>query len=97
MDTAIYLGTWTNWSRGPIFGSTLTTTKDVGNLLIAFTAFFVAIVATRFWRICCLLLHMYLSTSEPRDAIHHQRQVSNLMDNHLQWLIRLRRVSDHPA
>lgn len=70
----VYLGHWINWSRGPILGSTLTTTRTDGNLLIAFIAFFVAIVAARFWRIICLALHFRLSTDQPGDALYHQRQ-----------------------
>ncbi|KAK4222760.1 hypothetical protein QBC38DRAFT_548978 [Podospora fimiseda] len=70
----VYTGVWTNWSRGPVFGSTLTLTRDRGNLLIAFTAFFVAFVSTRFWRIICIALHRYYSTPNPTDGIHHQRQ-----------------------
>jgi hypothetical protein len=38
----VYLGTWINWSRGPVFGATLTLTRNDANLLIAFVAFFVA-------------------------------------------------------
>ncbi|KAI0839896.1 hypothetical protein F5Y06DRAFT_286321 [Hypoxylon sp. FL0890] len=76
MDDHVYLGTWTNWSRGPVLGRTLTTTKENGNLLIAFTAFFVAFVASRFWRIFCLIFHRWYSTSDPQDAIHHQRQIT---------------------
>ncbi|OTA94888.1 hypothetical protein M434DRAFT_381929 [Hypoxylon sp. CO27-5] len=76
MDDYVYLGTWTNWSRGPILGRTLTTTKEYGNLLIAFTAFFVAFIASRCWRIFCLVLHRWYSTSEPQDAIYHQRQIT---------------------
>ncbi|KAI0101953.1 hypothetical protein F4776DRAFT_676160 [Hypoxylon sp. NC0597] len=76
MDDHVYLGTWTNWSRGPVLGRTLTTTKEYGNLLIAFTAFFVAFVASRFWRISCLVFHRWYSTSKPQDAIYHQRQIT---------------------
>ncbi|KAI0857613.1 hypothetical protein F4860DRAFT_488914 [Xylaria cubensis] len=75
MESSVYLGRWTNWSHGPILGATLTTTKSYGNLLIAFVAIFIAFVASRFWRILCLVLHRCYSTSEARDAIHHQRQV----------------------
>lgn len=75
MDNNIYTGVWTNWSRGPIFGPTLTTTKQYGNLLIAFIALYVGFVASRLWRISCLVLHRYYSTIEDRNAIHHQRQV----------------------
>lgn len=56
-------------------GATLTTTRKLGNLLIAFTAFLVPYVASRFWRIFCILLHRSYSTASPRDALHHQRQV----------------------
>ncbi|KAI0185462.1 hypothetical protein EV127DRAFT_503014 [Xylaria flabelliformis] len=34
----IQLGIWTNWSRGPVFGPTLTLRRRDGGLLIAFTA-----------------------------------------------------------
>ncbi|KAI1741603.1 hypothetical protein F4680DRAFT_415976 [Xylaria scruposa] len=75
MENGVHLGTWTNWSRGPIFGRTLTTTKESGNLLIALTAVFVGFVASRFWRIACLCLHRWYSTSNPRETAYHQRQV----------------------
>lgn len=75
MDGNVYLGVWTNWSRGPIFGPTLTTTTSNGSLIIAFAASFVAFVASRLWKILGLVLHRYYSTTEPRDSIHHQRQV----------------------
>ncbi|KAK7953672.1 hypothetical protein PG996_014565 [Apiospora saccharicola] len=74
-DAPVTLGVWTNWSRGPTMGKTLTTTRENGNLLIAFTAFLVPFVATRLWRIVALVLHQFYSTSASRDAIHHQRQV----------------------
>lgn len=70
----IFLGQWTNWSRGPIFGPTLTMTQENGKYLIAFLAFFVAFVAARFWRICCFFLHRFYSTKHPSAAPYHQRQ-----------------------
>lgn len=75
MDNDVYTGIWTNWSRGPILGSTLTTTKQYGNLIIAFTALFVTFVASRLWRVSCLIIHRWYSTAADRSAIHHQRQV----------------------
>lgn len=71
----IHLGTWTNWSRGPILGATVTTTKQYGNFLIAFTAFYIAFVATRCWRILALILHRYRSSSAPQLTFLHQRQI----------------------
>ncbi|KAK8108513.1 cytochrome p450 protein [Apiospora sp. TS-2023a] len=74
-DGQVYLGAWTNWSKGHVMGATLTMTREQGNFLIAFTAFFIPFVVSRLWRAFAMLFHQYYSTSEPRDAIHHQRQV----------------------
>lgn len=57
-------------------GATLTLDRAYGNLLIAFTATFVGIVATATWRLSCLCFHRIYSTSDPRDALHHQKQAS---------------------
>ncbi|KAI0453580.1 hypothetical protein F5B21DRAFT_479152 [Xylaria acuta] len=74
-DDSVYLGVWTNWSRGSILGPTLTISREHGNYVIALTAFFIAFIATRFWRICCLVFHRFYSTTGPSDAAHHQRQI----------------------
>ncbi|KAI1423179.1 hypothetical protein F5Y12DRAFT_786163 [Xylaria sp. FL1777] len=76
MENSVYLGIWTNWSRGPIFGATFTATKEYGNLLISFTALFIGFVASRFWSTVCLGLHRLYSTSNPGDLIYHRRQVT---------------------
>lgn len=76
LDYKVRLGDWTNWSRGPVWGATLTLNRQQGSFLIAFTAFFVTVVATRFWRLACSILHRNLSVEEPRDDLHYQRQVS---------------------
>lgn len=70
----VYTGIWTNWSFGKIRGSTLTLTQRDSNLLIAFVAFFVTLVSAEVWKLACFAIHSYLSTSERRDVIHHQRQ-----------------------
>lgn len=70
----VYIGTWVNWSRGSVMGSTLTITKQNGNLLIAFTAFFIGFLSSRAWRIISFALHQFYSTPTPRNALHHQRQ-----------------------
>ncbi|KAI1847553.1 hypothetical protein JX266_006405 [Neoarthrinium moseri] len=75
MDANVYLGVWTNWSRGQVLGATLTVTRSSGNLVIAFTAFFISFVGSRFWRILCFISHRIYSTAQQRDVIHHQRQV----------------------
>ncbi|RCI12094.1 hypothetical protein L249_0884 [Ophiocordyceps polyrhachis-furcata BCC 54312] len=70
----VHLGSWTDWSRGPVMGVTLTLDRKQGALLIAFTAFFVGIVASCFWRILVFFVYRLYSTAAPRDALHHQRQ-----------------------
>lgn len=70
----VYLGVWTNWSKGQIFGPTLTMTERNGDLLIALVALFVTFVGARLWRICCFALHTIYSTDTPQDAIYHHRQ-----------------------
>ncbi|KAJ2981336.1 hypothetical protein NUW58_g6714 [Xylaria curta] len=70
----VYVGIWTNWSRGRVMGSTLTLRRRDADLLIAFTAFFIAFVTTRAWRILCFMFHRFYSTADPRDALYHQRQ-----------------------
>ncbi|KAK8017269.1 hypothetical protein PG991_008345 [Apiospora marii] len=74
-DGQVYLGAWTNWSRGRVMGATLTMTREQGNFLIAFTAFFIPFVVSRLWKSFAMLFHQCYSTSDPRDAVHHQRQV----------------------
>lgn len=88
----VYLGVWTNHSRGKIMGVTLTMTRQQGNLLIAFTGFLIPFVASRLWKIICVVLHGIFSTSEPRDTVHHQRQVilrNSSPDSALVSLLRL--------
>lgn len=70
----VYTGIWTNWSHGKIMGATLTLGRRDADLLIAFTAFFIAFISTRTWRILCFCFHRLFSTSSPQDIVYHQRQ-----------------------
>lgn len=70
----VHHGIWINWSRGRIMGATLTLSRTDGNYLLSFTALFISLVSARFWSILCFIAHKKFSTSEPRDALHHQRQ-----------------------
>lgn len=70
----IRLGIWTNWSRGQVLGVTLTLRRQDANLLVAFTAFYVAFVASRFWRIICFAFHRQYAKATSQNAIYHQRQ-----------------------
>ncbi|KAH7304338.1 hypothetical protein B0I35DRAFT_465311, partial [Stachybotrys elegans] len=75
LESQVYLGLWTNWSRGAVLGRTLTLSRRDGNLLIAFTASFIALITARFWRILCFVSHRYFSSPDPRSSLHRQRQV----------------------
>lgn len=86
----VYLGTWINWSKGKVLGSTLTMTQRNGALLVAFFALFITYVGSRLWRIFCFAVHHAKSASGPQDGIYHQRQAilknsSNATDGFLSW------------
>lgn len=73
----IYLGVWTNWSRGSVMGLTLTMTRNNADLLIALVAFYVAFVGGRIWRVFCFACHSIVSSksNKPRHGTYHQHQV----------------------
>lgn len=70
----IYTGAWTNWSRGSIFGATITLPRQGGAILIVLIALFISLVGTSFWKILCFGLHYGFSSSKPQDGLYHQRQ-----------------------
>jgi hypothetical protein len=70
----IHTGTWINWSRGRMMGATLTLSRRDGDLLIAFTALFIAFVTTRTWRIFCFALHRIYSAPGSQEGVYHQHQ-----------------------
>lgn len=71
----IYTGFWINWTRGRVFGATITLTNRNGALLIAFLALFASLAGTGLWRITCFILHHIYSTETAQDALHHQLQL----------------------
>jgi hypothetical protein len=70
----VYLGIWTNWSKGRVLGVTLTTDQLNGTLLIAATALFISTISVHAWKISCYVIHHLRSTKGPlsKDALHHQ-------------------------
>ncbi|GAW15864.1 hypothetical protein ANO14919_052860 [Xylariales sp. No.14919] len=101
----VYLGIWTNWSRGQVLGLTLTLRRREANLLVAFTALFIAFIATRFWKVVCFAFHRLYSTATSQSAVYHQRQAilrnSSTPEGSIQQLVRLiwanRHMSDRYA
>jgi hypothetical protein len=74
-ESTIYTGFWVNWSKGPILGTTLTTTSQHGFLLVSFLALFVRMVGGHFWSVLCFVMHQIKSDSGPQDGLHHQHQL----------------------
>ncbi|KAI1179955.1 hypothetical protein F4777DRAFT_355236 [Nemania sp. FL0916] len=89
----VYVGIWTNWSRGQLFGLTLTLTDRIASGVIAGTATFVTIVGSYFWKAVCFSLHRLYAKSTPQNAIYHQRQAilrnSSTAEEGLEQLARL--------
>jgi hypothetical protein len=73
-EQQVYLGAWTNWSKGQVFGATITLSRDSGNLLIAFFALFVSYTGTCLWRIIGFGYHRHFSSAQRQDGLYHQRQ-----------------------
>ncbi|KAI0550033.1 hypothetical protein F4679DRAFT_226114 [Xylaria curta] len=89
----VYVGLWTNWSRGQILGATITLKRQDADLLIAFTALYITYVATRTWRIICFCFHRFYSTTKAQDAVYHQCQAilrnSSSPENGLRQLLQV--------
>ena len=73
-ESQIYTGPWINWSRGFVYGSTITLSQRNGSLLTAFLGIFVAAAGAAFWRILSFLIHQHRAKPLMRDAVHHQQQ-----------------------
>ncbi|KAE9371335.1 hypothetical protein N431DRAFT_483888 [Stipitochalara longipes BDJ] len=73
-NTTVHVGFWTNQSKGPIFGSTLTLSSRNGNILIAILALFVSLSGGQSWSILSFLAHQVCTTKASRDGLWHQQQ-----------------------
>lgn len=73
-NVTVHTGLWTNWTKGPIYGGTITLTLRDASILVSFFALFVRLVGSHLWSIFCYLLHQWRSKQGNRDAFHHQHQ-----------------------
>ncbi|KAL9114249.1 MAG: hypothetical protein Q9227_001671 [Pyrenula ochraceoflavens] len=77
VEFPVYVGAWTNWSRGGrVTGSTLTLSHRNGAFLIAFIALFITFVGSRLWRIACFAIYPFLLSKGPQDGLQHQRHAT---------------------
>lgn len=70
----IYQGIWVNYSRGSIWGSTLTVSPQQASILSPALAILVSVAGAQLWTLSQYVLHQIYATSKPRTFIHHQSQ-----------------------
>ena len=75
-NQTIYVGVWTNWSKGAISGSTLTLPVRDGSILIALLALFIQIAGTQSWSIFCFIAHQLRTSKNAKDGLYHQQQAT---------------------
>lgn len=75
-NQTIYVGVWTNWSKGLISGSTLTLPVRDGSILIALLALFIQIAGTQSWSIFCFIAHQLRTSKKAEDGLYHQQQAT---------------------
>lgn len=73
---SIYTGTWIDWSRGAVVGSTITLSARSASVLTAFLALFVTIVGSSLWRLLSFSFHQCSASPEANDGLHHQYQLT---------------------
>ncbi|KAI9756865.1 MAG: hypothetical protein M1815_002652 [Lichina confinis] len=71
-----YHGTWINWSRGRVYGATITLSAQDGGLLIAFLALYVAVTTSRLWRIVSYAVYQARARRTPQDGLRLQTQAT---------------------
>ncbi|KAI0195548.1 hypothetical protein EV127DRAFT_477269 [Xylaria flabelliformis] len=74
----VYVGWWTNWSKGnSILGATITLPSSSASLLISFLAVFLSITASHLWRLTAYVIHYYRHDVDQikSRALRRQQQV----------------------
>lgn len=71
----IHEGIWTDWSKGPILGSTLTVSPYHATILSPAIAIFVSIAGSQLWRLFQFGLHQARANTKPSHFLYHQQQV----------------------
>jgi len=72
----IYVGTWTNWSKGHVKGATLTLPNQHGVVLIAALALFIQLAGGQSWRILSYIVYQIRTTRARKDGLYHQQQAT---------------------
>ena len=73
----VYQGVWISWVNGPIYGRTLTLTRQNSDLLQAFLTLLVSFAGGQFWKLIAFYLHrFYTGRHEPKDGLQLQIEVT---------------------
>lgn len=73
---SVYVGMWINWSRGAVYGATLSLPGRNAAIPIAALALFVGFTGTKSWSVICFVVHQLGTTRSPRDGMYHQIQAT---------------------
>ncbi|CZR69594.1 uncharacterized protein PAC_19494 [Phialocephala subalpina] len=76
VNNAVYVGVWTNWSKGSAIGSTLTLPVRDGSVLIAVLALFIQLAGGQSWSIICFIAHQLRTSRDAKDGLYHQQQAA---------------------
>ena len=70
-----YIGSWINYSRGPIFGATITFSTHTTDILQGCLALFINYVGSQFWSIISFVMHQASRPRTDADGFYQARQV----------------------
>ena len=89
-NATVFVGIWTDWSKGRVSGSTLTLPVRDGTILISVLSLFIQLTGGQSWSILCFIAHQLRTTREDKDGLYHQQQATlrnNASDAGTSWHI----------
>ncbi|KAH7125183.1 hypothetical protein B0J11DRAFT_605443 [Dendryphion nanum] len=73
-DIYVKRGLWTNWSKGPVLGKTITTDIQTGTMIVSVLAILSSLAATHLWRLVIFATHQIRAHGTPSDGLYWQQQ-----------------------
>lgn len=71
----VYQGFWIDWSYGKAFGSTITTTQNIGTLVVALLAVLIQITGSHFWDLIVFFIYISRAKRGDHDGFFYQQQI----------------------
>ncbi|CZR55165.1 uncharacterized protein PAC_05051 [Phialocephala subalpina] len=75
-NATVFVGLWTDWSKGRILGPTLTLPIRDGNILISVISLFIQLTGGQSWSILCFIVHQLRTTRKEQDGLYYQQQAT---------------------